>query len=693
MATPILSLTVDPQTTGENNGFSNEEIFILITGKKSDIYHFLDWESGEFVKMSKDHNTVPFDFLAFPQKVIPVLTDGPDPQPVFDAEGNAILVKNSLGHPVEIRQKYASYGKSLSEILALQRVIDNEGRIPIPTPIEGARVYISFLKPIFLHIDAGGQPAEPADQDWKDPNYATIWDKFEFTSDDPDKKEVPQLWSNTSCVDFVGIPLEFKLEHGEGSERVEAGPQGFNIPANEKDDPMGFIKAKFLEGVENAQIQDLEDEAVEKLFTPYRIFSPKVHGSHFEPEFGSDGSYLDNYIEDCWGIDFDSPGIELRNFVNVKRTEHNEIPSELDENNEEIGVKPCQWIVHGNIVGDNLVFTLSSLSFDSSGDGTPDTPLTLPTKADGSPIEFSIGKPTSNEVLSQGGAPFTKHDFKNPPEDHPEFNKNYICEIDGDIKNQVSTALNRSVMHMAPDQTNPNAIWWAEVADFYAKNGLADANYKPNFYAQVLHPLCHENKCYALPYDDKHDQQVQLNIPVSVETDNPIVETKVTLSAFYKREATGGQIEAKEETDGHTPSIVSAGVEPNPDLGEDVAVIWLKSDLDIEVAWVMYEPEAFGIAPANFPASVMEKKGDRFELNFIPESLLRPSLLFWIKYQITNDDAQKHFPAGVEVDPSKLISVTLPGPRESGTAQGIITNRKKRENTSSTRNNYNYSKP
>lgn len=626
MATPILSLTLDPITDGEKGGYSNDEIFLLITGKRAGIYHFLNWATGTFEKMSEDHNTRSFNLLALPQ------------ENEFKDDGS--VATDDRGVPIQFRQKYADYGKSLNEVLALQSVIDNDGRIPIPTPIEGARVYLSFLKPIFLHINSGGTPAEPADQDWKDPNYATIWDKFEFTSDDPNDPQIslPQLWSNTSCVDFVGIPLEFTLEHGDGENNV-AGPQGFKITATDEetrvfeptDDPLEVIKQKFITGINNAQIEDVDEAAVSTLFTPYRIFSPKVHGSHFEPRFGDGGDYMDNYINFCWGLDFSNREIRLSNFVNVRSDEHEGIVS---QNSDEIVTKGCKWEVTGKIVNDEMIFHLVSLEEDVSK-----TPLTLPTKADQSPIAFTIPKPTSNQVLSQGGPPFTKPDFNDPPDDKPEFNKNYLTEIDGDIKNQVSSAMNRTVMHLIPDS---DTELWSDPSQYYELNGLQNqSDYKPNFYSKFLHPLCHQNKCYALPYDDKHDQQVQLNIAVSTAADNPIVETKVILKAFYKRKAA---VPISTFTHELNNDDFSVGIEPNPDLGEGMATIWIESDKDIDLAWVAYEPDVPTDDPNLFPSSLMEKVGDRFEVNFIPASLLKPEFKFWIKYHVVGDAGDSIFP-------------------------------------------------
>ena len=127
-------------------------------------------------------------------------------------------------------ETYADYGMALSEIAKLSWVTtDDEGNIQIPVLrdseeggetniLEGGRAYISFVRPIYLHIDGArdvngnptgfDSPAEPADENQGDVNFGTIWDKFEFTVA-PNTAGDLQLWSNTSCVDFVGIPMSF----------------------------------------------------------------------------------------------------------------------------------------------------------------------------------------------------------------------------------------------------------------------------------------------------------------------------------------------------------------------------------------------------------------------------------------------------------------------------------------------------
>ena len=84
--------------------------------------------------------------------------------------------------------------------------------------------------------------------------------------------------------------------------------------------------------------------------------------------------------------------------------------------------------------------------------------------------------------------------------------------IDGDIKNQVSSALNRTIL------LNSNSSTWCDASKYYL-------NSITNYYAKILHELSINGKSYAFPYDDKCEQS-------STIVDTSPREIVLTLTAF-----------------------------------------------------------------------------------------------------------------------------------------------------------------
>lgn len=80
----------------------------------------------------------------------------------------------------------------------------------------------------------------------------------------------------------------------------------------------------------------------------------------------------------------------------------------------------------------------------------------------------------------------------------PPFNR------DKDIKNRIASALNRTVMHLAPysDPDTPTAEPWSYPESYYQGVFLDPAIYRTNVYAKILHELAIDGSCYAYAYDD-----------------------------------------------------------------------------------------------------------------------------------------------------------------------------------------------
>ena len=117
------------------------------------------------------------------------------------------------------------------------------------------------------------------------------------------------------------------------------------------------------------------------------------------------------------------------------------------------------------------------------------------------PQTVSISRPPSKDVFLCNGV------FDGPN------------EVDKAIKNQVVSALNRTVMHLAPYPTGTKTHYpWESykpptgyVKDgqtfmFYQQNGLTSGNYQTNVYSKILHQLSYDGTIYGFPYDDNADQ-------------------------------------------------------------------------------------------------------------------------------------------------------------------------------------------
>jgi beta-galactosidase len=95
------------------------------------------------------------------------------------------------------------------------------------------------------------------------------------------------------------------------------------------------------------------------------------------------------------------------------------------------------------------------------------------------------------------------------------------AKIDGDLKNQIASALNRTVLH------NPSYEAWCQPASFYAP-WTGGASPVANLYAKTLHAESIGGLCYAFAYDDQCEQSSSIKATSNSEA----AEVTVTLTAF-----------------------------------------------------------------------------------------------------------------------------------------------------------------
>ena len=561
----IINNTVDAGGK-PGSGYSNDEIYLTVQGKINKVYNYLDWETGNFKEMSANDNVVELNYLGLPQDI-----------------------------------KYADYFMKLSDIIKLGWV--KNGNIQIPVPVEGGRAYISFNKPVYLHVNAGPSPAEPNDDSTSDPNYSTVWDKFEFTVAQTNAANEPvkfTLWSNTTCVDFVGIPMVYNLS--KGGKVIDT--VGFNIPEANKKDPFTYIA------------QELKtDDSFKNLVGDFRIYAPKVTSNGFNPNFGEKGNYLKDYIDYCWKLYSDNQtAITLWNYVDITKAEN----GSLKDDTQGKGVK---WTALGKINNNILTFELIELL---CSDGTK---LQLP-----GVLDFTIPLPSTYDTFRQGGV-FTKDDTL-----HTET---YTQAIDGDIKNQVSTALNRCVMHdkfegpSDPNVKDSPKSWWADISKFYLQNNLPVDVFKTNNYSKYMHEKSIDNKCYALAYDDKYSQ----NVNISETIDETETVMNVELYSQKKEPVVYPAWSPKKQDDPN----VQVGIDPDNSNNENAAVVWLKSSVSLDYVYLLYKDKN-SLQPESYSASQMIKNGERYELKFLPPSVLNP-FCFYFKYRETGKQAETLVPS------------------------------------------------
>ena len=124
--------------------------------------------------------------------------------------------------------------------------------------------------------------------------------------------------------------------------------------------------------------------------------------------------------------------------------------------------------------------------------------LKLSGTVDGATEDHYIAWPPSQDIFLCDGV-FNGDETTWPPKEKPQ-----PLARDKDIKNRIASALNRTVMHLAPyaDPAHPTAEPWSYPESYYQGVFLAPADYQTNVYAKILHGLAIDGSCYAYAYDD-----------------------------------------------------------------------------------------------------------------------------------------------------------------------------------------------
>ena len=149
-----------------------------------------------------------------------------------------------------------------------------------------------------------------------------------------------------------------------------------------------------------------------------------------------------------------------------------------------------------------------------------------------------------------------------------------------------------------------------------------------------MHEKSIGNKCYALAYDDKFSQ----NVNISETIDDK--ETIMNVNLFSKKNKPIGYPSWK-PTKKENP-VAEVGIDPDNSNNENAAVIWLKPNTDLDYVYLMHK-ETSSQEPDKYTSSQMIKNGARYEIIFLPSSVLNP-FNFYFKYRVTGQKAETLIP-------------------------------------------------
>lgn len=351
---------------------------------------------------------------------------------------NTLTLTRKDGSPYNDR--YCQYWVTLAQL----KKPDGSYSFTCP-PIVSARLYLSFQKPVYLHINQGPAVREPSTDNPDDPAYETIWDKFEWTLDGAG------LHANTTPIDFFAMPLQFSMKVSGGGP--DMGPMGFS---RSRDAVYSALNANPL---------------LSPLKSLYRFTSP----NNMNPTLYFPSAYFQPYVEYVWKNSWQTAG------------------------SLKVSAGGFNWT--GQIAGDVLTFTVDE----------------IPTET------HTIHKPAVSWDIFACAGVFAIDQVKFPPPP-PESNK-APYNRDGAIKNEICSALNRGVMHLATSS-------WRDPAKYYQNPppSLPGDTFRTNIYSQILHQVAINNLIYGYPYDDKYDQASYITNPNGIELDLTINTCKLWLS-------------------------------------------------------------------------------------------------------------------------------------------------------------------
>lgn len=237
IASPVLAVATSTTITIKNNsGYPDNRVYLVVWGKNPGQVH-LNILTGVLVPISKDDNTY------------------------------TIYKDNGQPYP----DKYCEYWVTLNQ---LPKNADGSYSFTCPV-VESARLYLSYMKPVYLHINTDAQGNNPAirdvsDADIVDPSYKTVWDKFEWTLD------IHGLHANVTPIDFTAIPMQFIMKRSIGAD---LGPTGFS---GSRGNLTRFFNTNPL---------------LSPLRTTYRYYSPKAIDPTQAPVTRPPIKFTDNYFK------------------------------------------------------------------------------------------------------------------------------------------------------------------------------------------------------------------------------------------------------------------------------------------------------------------------------------------------------------------------------------------------------------
>ena len=341
--------------------------------------------------------------------------------------------------------------------------------ITIDVPeLSGARVYVSYGKAVDFKGNVGNGVSTPNPWKASDPMHKSMVDKIEFTTSN--NSGLYDLSINTTCVDFFGIPLSYKVSGYAGATTKSPS-------------------VTFEEGITATRAEIYNDINSDPIFRKllqrpdgggadsyYRILAPGTSIVKDVDNFPN--NFFDSYIDYCWTKVFTTeagaPYIELENINPLH------VP---------VGVPTIMYrgSMKNNNGVDQLVFTASA--------GNPTDGFT--------PVaEVVVDRPTTLQVMT-GTIDATATPIGNG-------NAGDATSAKGFVTAQLSAAICRTNLHvMDASGKCTTSTQWADFNNFYKQDVAPFENdpangYANDLYSQVLHNHSINHRCYSSPYSDQY---------------------------------------------------------------------------------------------------------------------------------------------------------------------------------------------
>lgn len=346
--------------------------------------------------------------------------------------------------------------------------------------VVSGRLYISLRGPLWIHVNGPGDYAAPSATNPSVAGYYTIYDKVEFTFE---PGATPALHCNTTCVDFLGIPVTMEVE----GTRV-----GFSADRSTVVDD--------FEQCADSNFADLIIPGQSSGDAPLRILNPAAVMTTVVPQSVYDyfSSYFRKYIDDVWTgyrtktLTLTIYGVQYTGKVGTTTvTLVTPQPDGQPPLAEQAQVEAFRFS-QGATFDDNAVIAIipkpGTVGDPYGASGTEFLKSPVP--------EGTMAVLGCNNVFAAGDA----------------TSKN--------IQKFIAAGMNRTLTGNAdPGESN----WCAQADDNYT-------NQPVEYYAKILHANSlsegSTRRCYAFSYDDVCDQSSSLT------SDNPNVVVRIELPAW-----------------------------------------------------------------------------------------------------------------------------------------------------------------